>query len=103
MERKKAKNNMVHKGYSKFKIALKILSTAVEVATRILTQGGATVQGSLSFTHKVLLVAIFVFQLRPSEPCRKYPGSVTQQIKCRRGIRGKIWEGGSAKFFILPP
>ena len=39
--------------------------TGVEISTRILTQGGATVQGSISFICKIFLVAKFLFfQLR---------------------------------------
>ncbi len=36
------------------------LNATVKISTRILTQGGATVQGAISFTYKTFLVAIFL-------------------------------------------
>ena len=39
----------------------RIFFTGVAISTRILTQGGATAQGTISFTHKIFLVAKFLF------------------------------------------
>ncbi len=51
--------------------AYPIKDTGVDISTRILTRGGATVQCTISFTCKICLVAKFLFfNLDTSKPCK---------------------------------
>ena len=56
-------------------------STGVEISIRILTQGGATVQGTISFTSKIFLVAkILFFNLDPPKFAKSYISSLSKTL-----------------------